>query len=193
MNDDNTRMSLRAFARYRNVAPSYIHRLVRDGTLERDADGKIAVAVADRSLDELRAVASPGRIFANEQQRRKRRAAKAAPETTPAADPDDESVLDPVECDAALAQQPHANDEPEVDRPIGRMLAAWELRLGRSQADILMQTFAQLRAIVGADRDGLRLSVALGTCWGKLRALIDDERRRLADEIGALIADTPHK
>ena len=73
------------------------------------------------------------------------------------------------------------------------MLAAWEMRLAHAQSDIPMQTFAQLRAIVGANGEGPQLSAALGICWGKLRALIDDERRQLADEIGALFAEIPHK
>lgn len=195
-------LSLRGYARHRGVSPSYIHKLLKERVLERNESGLIDPVRADRILAERAQLVSP-LVFA-EHERRRQRSRKAAPGSIAPAKAaagsgddhnadDDECLLDVVACDAALAQQPHAHDEPEVETPIGRMLAAWEVRLARAQADILAQTFAQMRAIVGPDGDGTRLSATLGTCWGKLRALIDDERRQLGDAIGALIADTSHK
>src|SRR5690349_9523773 len=79
VNDEQaTTLSLRAWAKHADIAPSYASRLISDGYVKRDASGRIPVAAADRALAELRSVASPGRLQAAAERRRLRDRAQTA-------------------------------------------------------------------------------------------------------------------
>lgn len=182
------RLSLRAYARHRGVSPSRIHRLVQAGVLPRDGDGLIPVARADQILDERAQLVMPTVWSANEATKRRlrdRAQQQARAIGRDDADPDPDGMIDPDLADAMLAAQPDLDAEAPRNTPLERALADWELRVALAQNALIGKAEQELRAAAGDQR---ALSRALGSLYGRLRALIEAERERLADELASLPA-----
>ena len=94
----------------------------------------------------------------------------------------EEGPVDRDEADAALDEQERAMAFPEF-RPRNQIEAVahrLELRLAAAQVQIHTDSRKAIRA---AARDSDRLTRALGSMFGRLRALLDQERDRLIREL----------
>lgn len=153
-------MSLRAYARHRDVSPSYVHRLIREGVIARDAaTGLIDSVAADRAFDAHRAVARPAVLAMHRARRAARR--QAAQVAT------DEVPIDPAVADAAL--------EPTAQAPVA---AVDELSATASFAVARTE-----RERINAEMARLELEQVRGTLV--LRA---DVERAIADAMAPALA-----
>ena len=191
--------SLRGFARLRSVSPSWIHKLCTQGTLQRDAAGKINVAEATRVLDGLRTVANRGRLAANAA--RKQRLREAAHEAirrpealavplldVELADDMDTQIIDVVMADACLDAQPGWQTERVPSGAIETMLQGWDDRMGAAQAKIVGAVIDQTVSAIGPAGNSVVVRKIMGTLFGSLRQLITDQRLILEHEVVALLA-----